>query len=91
VIQVSIRYYNIVADLLGKQTERRALPPGTTAQGLIEALARESQPFGRFALTEAGQPRGHLRLFRNAQAVPDLAEVLADGDEIRVFPTISGG
>jgi molybdopterin converting factor small subunit len=58
---------------------------------LLEALAAECPPFGRFALDEEGRPRGHLRLFRNGQTVLDQAEVLADGDEIRLFPAISGG
>lgn len=90
-IEVSLRYYNIVADLLGQREERRALPPGTTMRGLIEALGSESPSFRGLALADDGRPSEHLRVFRNGQAVADLDSVLAHGDEIRLFPTISGG
>ena len=88
---VSVKYYNIVVDFLGRREEQRSIPSGTTMCGLVEALADESASFRRLALTSEGQVSGHVRLFRNGQAVLDMDEPLADGDEIRVFPAISGG
>jgi molybdopterin converting factor small subunit len=90
-IEVSLRYYNIVADLLGQREEQRVLPPGTTLRGLIQALGAESPSFRGLALADDKRPGEHLRVFRNGQVVVDLDSVLADGDEIRLFPTISGG
>ena len=88
---VSARYYNIVANLLGRRQEQRTVPPGTTMRELVVALAEESPSFRKLAFTASGQVSGHLRLFRNMQVVNDLDELLADGDEIRFFPAVSGG
>jgi molybdopterin converting factor small subunit len=90
-ILVSIRYHNIVADFLGRREESRRLPAGTTLRGLVESLARESESFRSLAVGVDGQVSGHVRLFRNGQAVLDLDAMLVEGDEIRVFPAISGG
>jgi molybdopterin converting factor small subunit len=90
-LQVSVKYYNIVADFLGRQEEKRAVSAGTTIRDFVAALAGESASLRRLAFTAEGKVSGHLRLFRNGQAVLDLDEPLAANDEIRVFPTISGG
>jgi molybdopterin converting factor small subunit len=89
--QVSVKYYNIVADFLGRREEKRAVAAGTTIRDFVAALASESASFRRLAFTAEGNVSGHLRLFRNGQAVLDLDEPLGDNDEIRVFPAISGG
>lgn len=95
-IHVSIRYYNIVADYLGRREEQRSLDEGTTVGVLLESLAAESKAFGRLALPAltSGSPGsigGQVRLFRNGRAVIEPDQVLADGDELRLFPAISGG
>jgi molybdopterin converting factor small subunit len=90
-VEISCTYYNIVADFLGRRQEERSVEAGTTIAAVVRALAAESESFGRLALTGSGEISGHLRLFRNDQAVIDLDEPLADGDEIRMFPAISGG
>jgi MoaD family protein len=90
-IRVSVRYYNIVADFVGRREERREMAAGATLRDLMEALATESTSFQKLAFTDEGQVSGHVRLFRNGQAVLDLDEPLVVGDEMRVFPTISGG
>jgi molybdopterin converting factor small subunit len=90
-VHVSIRYYNLVADFLGRREEQRALPPGSSLLFLVQALAAESGPFQRLALTADGQVSGHVRLFRNGEMVHDLSTMITDGDEVRVFPAISGG
>lgn len=89
--QVLVKYYNIVADVLGRRQEQRSVPTGTTVGDLVTALAEESTSFRNLAFSASGQASGHLRLFRNEQAVNDLDEPLADGDELRFFPAVSGG
>ena len=64
---------------------------GTLIRDLVVALANESAPFRNLVLTGEGEVSGHVRLFCNGQAVLDLDQPLADGDEIRVFPAIAGG
>jgi MoaD family protein len=90
-IRVSVKYYNIVADFVGRREECREVAAGATVRDLVGMLATESTSFQRLAFTDDGQVSGHVRLFRNGQAVLDLDEPLVEGDEMRVFPTISGG
>ena len=90
-IRISATYYNIVADILGRKGERREMPAGATIGDLLAALASESPSFRRLAFTANGQVSGHVRLFCNGRAVLDPGRILADGDEVRVFPAISGG
>jgi molybdopterin converting factor small subunit len=99
IVSVSVRYYNIVADLIGRREETRLLSAGTTARDLVQELARENPSFAALACTVPsgaggagdGQVSGHIRLFRNGQAVLDLDETLVQGDQLRLFPAISGG
>ena len=90
-IRVSVKYYNIVADFLGRREERREMAASATIRDFMNSLATESTSFQKLAFTTEGQVSGHVRLFRNGQAVLDLGEPLVEGDELRVFPTISGG
>jgi molybdopterin converting factor small subunit len=88
---VTVTYYNIVADFFGRREDRWELPAGTTVKDLVAALGSECASFRKLAFTAEGQVSGHLRLFCNGQAVLDLDQELADEDEIRAFPAISGG
>jgi molybdopterin converting factor small subunit len=90
-VVVSVRYYNIVADALGRREERRAVEAGTTVRDLLQALAAERPAFARLAVTAEGGIGGQMRPFRNGRAVIDMDEMLVDGDDLRLFPAISGG
>jgi molybdopterin converting factor small subunit len=90
-MNISLRYYNLVADLLGRREELRAVPADTTLHELLDALSCENASLGRLLPVAAGDLGGRLRLFRNGRFVLDPDEPLADGDELRLFPAISGG
>jgi molybdopterin converting factor small subunit len=90
-VVVSVRYYNIVADALGRREELRVLEAGATVRDLLQALATERPSFAKLALTAEGGIGGQMRPFRNGCAVLDLDEVLLDGDDLSLFPAISGG
>jgi molybdopterin converting factor small subunit len=90
-IRVSLRYYNIVADLLERQSEEKVLPSGITVEALVMLLAAENPVLVPLAAHSPGTLPAHLRLFRAGRAVLHPHELLADGDEIRLFPAISGG
>jgi molybdopterin converting factor small subunit len=90
-IRISLKYYNIVADLLERKKEQRRVPDGTTISDMLKNLAQENSSFAKLALTTDGEVSQHLRLFRAGQAVLDLHEPLNEGDEILIFPAIAGG
>jgi molybdopterin converting factor subunit 1 len=78
-VRVRLRYFASLREALG-DAEERAVGNGTTAGSLWATLVREHPSLARvrvrFAVDERYVPAEH---------------VLADGDELAVFPPVSGG
>jgi molybdopterin converting factor small subunit len=89
--KVKVRYYNTIADYLGRREEVRELSDGATLLDLVEGLAKESASFRNLVQVVDGDYGGRLRLFCNEQLVLDYAHKLADGDKVQVFLPVSGG
>jgi molybdopterin converting factor small subunit len=92
-ISVSVRYYNMLRQITGLREETVSLSDPTLS-ALLEHLAEVHGPALRTMFFDPeGRVSTHLVLFRNQRLAPraqgDLA--LADGDELRLFPAISGG
>jgi molybdopterin converting factor small subunit len=92
-ISVSVRYHNMLRQLTGLQQETVRLSEPTLS-ALLEHLAEAHGSSLRTMIFDPeGQVSTHLVVFRNQQLVPrgqgDLS--LADGDELMLFPAISGG
>jgi molybdopterin converting factor small subunit len=92
-ISVSVRYHNMLRQITGLQRETVQLSEPTLG-GLLKHLAAVHGPSLQTILFGAeGQVSTHLVVFRNQQLAPrgqgDLP--LADGDELMLFPAISGG
>jgi MoaD family protein len=71
------------------------LPPGSTAQQLIDLLARKN-PGLREALTDdGGELHDYLKMFVNGREVVYLDEgfdhVLGPSDKVDIFPPVGGG
>ncbi len=80
-MKVQIRFFASTRELFGTSVAERELPAGATVGDLIDQLRREQN--GRI-------PVGHLHVAVNRRyAGPDI--VLRDGDEVAVFPPVSGG
>jgi molybdopterin converting factor small subunit len=93
-IEVRVRLYGILRDMAGRAEECLAVDPGITLCALVTGPLAERFPKMRPALLTAdGAMSPHLVCFHNANLLTaqgaDVA--LDDGDEIRVFPAISGG
>jgi molybdopterin converting factor small subunit len=92
-ISVSVRYHNMLRQITGLQRETVQLSEATLG-ALLERLAETHGPSLRTMLFgPGGQVSTHLVVFHNQQLAPrgqaDLP--LADGDELMLFPAISGG
>jgi molybdopterin converting factor small subunit len=92
-ISVSVRYHNVLRQITGLQQETVPLSEPTLG-ALLEHLAVAHGPALRTVLFgPEGQVSTHLVVFHNQQLAPrgqgDLP--LADGDELMLFPAISGG
>ena len=93
-IAISVRYHNILRRRAGVEQETIALPEGTSLRAALECLAGRHGPHLREMLfTPDGEVVSHLVVFRNRKLVPQGQRQLplADGDELLLFPAISGG
>jgi len=90
-LRIRVRFYNIVADQVGRRAEERWIPEGSVIADLLRDLAAQHPALSRY-VSEGDRPFPNpFRLFRNGRIVLDAGEPLANGDEIRIFPIIAGG
>lgn len=81
-LRIELRYFARVRELLGRRTETRHVPAGTTVGQLWASLVAECPALG------PGVP-----VFRPSvnQEYADTTAVLAEGDEVAFIPPVSGG
>ena len=93
-IGVTVHYYNMLRLHAGLGSELVELPEGTEVVDAIRYLAeRHGSVFAEMLLSPSGGLASHLVVFVNQQLVfpGGPAPPLADGDEVKLFPAISGG
>ena len=81
-MNLTIRYFAIVREALGRSEECREVPDQTTAGELLDALTAEAPRLSGM--------RRSLMLMVNQEYV-DADHVLRDGDEFVLIPPVSGG
>lgn len=81
-IEVTVRYSSLLLQLRGVRQERLTVPDGTTAADLITIL---SEKYDKLA------PILGVALLSINRGVTSPEDEIQDGDEIRIFPAISGG
>lgn len=81
-MDIQLRYFAILRELLGRSDEVRTVPDGTTAGDVFDLLAHETPRL-------SGLKRSVL-LMVNQNYVPS-SQILADGDELAFIPPVSGG
>ncbi|WP_280535661.1 ubiquitin-like small modifier protein 1 [Halopenitus sp. POP-27] len=82
-----------LAELAGDRTVTVAADPGDTVEDALDALLAE-RPDLRNRVLEDGDLADHINLLRNGRNVlhqDGLATELEDGDELALFPPVSGG
>ena len=83
---MQLLYFGWVRIRIGKDREQMDLPDGvTTVQGLIESLRDRGSPYEE-ALTDISMVRVAVN-----QELTDLDAALANGDEVALFPPMTGG
>ena len=93
-ITVTVHYYNMLRLHTGLVCERLELPEGAGVVAAVRRLADRHDPaFAELLLSPSGGLASHLIVFVNQQLVfpGGLPPPLADGDELKLFPAISGG
>ncbi len=93
-ITVTVRCQNMLRRHTGLACERLEVPEGTEVAVALRRLAERHGPaFAEMLLSPSGGLASHLVVFVNQQLVfpGGPAPPLADGDEVKLFPAISGG
>jgi molybdopterin converting factor small subunit len=93
-IAVTVCYHNILRHHSGVDHEQVELPEDTEVGDAVRRLASRHGPgLAEMLLSADGGLSPNLVIFINQQLVFPSQRVvnLADGDELRLFPTISGG
>jgi len=92
-MKVRIRFFARFRELLGAEIIAEPAPGTAFAAAVREAARRNGAGYGAI-FDERGSFRDHVILMRNGKRV-ETADAegtpLADGDEIAVFPPVSGG
>jgi len=94
VIAIRVRYHNILRHAAGVEQETVTLPAGAALRVALEHLAdRHGSRLQEMLFAPDGSVASYLVIFRNRKLVEhDQFHVsLADGDELLVFPAVSGG
>lgn len=92
-IQVNVKYFNILAAYAGTRKQSIKVKEGMTIFDFILQISRDNPPPFQEVVLQDGKPSPHLRVFRNNQLVdPELFNTpLLENDEILLFPAVAGG
>jgi molybdopterin converting factor subunit 1 len=81
-VEVGIRYFAMIREIVGRSSERRRVPENATVGALFDALIAEHPRLERV--------RPVTMLMVN-QTYVDADHALRDGDEVALIPPVSGG
>jgi MoaE-MoaD fusion protein len=81
-MHVTLRHFALMRETLGRSSETREVPPGTTAGQLLATVTGEEPRL-------AGVASAVMVMVNRAYVGPD--HPLADGDEVAFIPPVSGG
>ena len=93
-ITISVRYHNLLRRGAGLEKETFTLPEDASlGDALLYLAQRHGSPLREMLLEPEGGISVHLVVFRDDQLVhPDQHDdSLSDGQELMLFPAISGG
>jgi molybdopterin synthase sulfur carrier subunit len=92
-MKVRVRFFARFRELLGNEIITE-VAEGTTLPDLIHQIALKNREGHGAIFDENGHFREYVILMRNARRV-DIADaamqIVADGDDIAVFPPVAGG
>jgi sulfur-carrier protein len=92
-MRVRVRFFARFRELLGNEIIAE-VADGTTLPDLVKQVSRKNSEGHNAIFDEHGHFREYVILMRNARRI-DIADaakhIVADGDDIAVFPPVAGG
>lgn len=79
-----------LAEAAGDRTTNVPVAPDATVRDALDALLDERDALGDRILDEDGELRDHVNLLQNGSAAT-FSDAVSDGDELALFPPVSGG
>ena len=92
-MKVTLRFFARFGEMLGNSREIDA-PGGTSVAGLVREAAGTSSEGYRAVFQETGSFQEYVILMRNRKRISAQdaeTTIIAEGDEIAVFPPVAGG
>jgi molybdopterin converting factor small subunit len=93
-LTLTVRYKNILRSAALSAEEKVRIPAGATLLNFLQQLGQNhGSRLLSLVLYANGRVVTHLVIFRNQRPVPQgqCQLQLADGDELMLFPAVSGG
>jgi MoaD family protein len=92
---MTVNFYATLRDAVGGSSVQVDLPPGSSAQQLIDLLVSQHPGLGEALTDEDGHLHGYLKMFINGREVAYLEggfdHILAPSDKVDIFPPVGGG
>jgi MoaD family protein len=90
-----VKFYATLRDVVGGASVEVDLPPGSSAQDLLDLLVTKHPGLEDTLTDEGGRLHQYLKMFINGREVVYLedqfAHVLGPSDKVDIFPPVGGG
>lgn len=92
-VTVHVHYYSILADYASARQADVTLKQGASVAQLLNTLLDSNPAAFKSIMMNGAKRSAFVRVFRNGELVSEENEQtsVADGDEYKLFPAISGG
>ena len=92
-LTIHVHFNSVLADYASTRQVDIKVPEGTTLEKFLKILAGQFTTTFKQVEGDLGKRHSFVRIFRNGELVSgeNDQDLLKEGDDIRLFPAISGG
>ena len=93
-MEITIRTFAALREVIGSRETTLALPPGETVAGLLKNLCDTYPGLRPHLFDSAGQTKPHIIILKNGRNIASLQQLdttIDEDDVIALFPPVAGG